>query len=254
MSQTPPGPVRPFPLFGTALALFLLAVILAVYAGLTWRERAVLTAEAIVLRDERRTLENQLIQLRREYLDKENALREREKALSAAEQQRLTDELTRLQREQRRLELATLAEALQTELRTAARNPAIDVLSETDRFIIRFPESTLFQPGEIAVSRSGETLLTILKPHWSGPWQGAMTEIEVHSDPTPPPASVRSRFPSNWEWTAARAGAIARVLETLDPLIAHTFRPVGCGHAAAALNDPPPAGPRRIDLIILFPQ
>lgn len=246
-------PLSPYPLFTVAIVLLGLSVVLSVYAALGFWQRAALQDENTVLRDERRTLDQQLNQLRREYLDKETALRQREQALSATEQERLTEELARLRREQRRVELTGLAESLQADLRRAANNPNIEVVSEADRFVIRLPESVVFNPNETTVSRPGESLLALLQPHWAGPWQGTLTQIEVHADGTPPPQTMRSRFPSNWEWTAVRAGAVARTLETLDPLAAPSFRAVGRGQAEAERDNPPPAGRRRVDVIVLFP-
>ncbi|MFQ3670366.1 MAG: hypothetical protein SNJ84_02785 [Verrucomicrobiia bacterium] len=247
--RPPPGLLPPVLL--AALALFLLAALLAGHTALSHHQRALLTAETTLLRDERRTLENQLKQLRREYLDKESALRARERDLSATEQERLNEELTRLRREQRRLTLATLADTLQTQLRSTANNPNIEVLSESDQFLIRFPESTLFNPNETTPSRLGNSLLALLKPHWSESWHGTTTHIHVHADSVPPGAT--SRFPSPWEWTAARAASIARTLQSLDPLLAHSLHPIGRGNADADNPSPPPAGPRRIDLILRFP-
>lgn len=39
-----------------------------------------------------------------------------------------------------------------------------------------------------------------------------MIRIEGHSDPIPLGPSLRDRYPSNWELSAARASAVARAL------------------------------------------
>jgi flagellar motor protein MotB len=238
---------RPGFVLAVSSLLFLIGLSLSLLSASESLQSAATRGEVISLRDDVKTLTNQLGQLRREYLDKEETLRERERALSESEQTRLTGELNRLRLEQRRVNLKTLAVTLESHLREAGKNRAIEAVMEGDRLIIRLPEPVLFTSGEPTLSRAGQDLLATLRTIWETiPLQDQII-VAVHSDSTPPPQNQRARFPSNWEWTAYRAAVITRALSTQPGI-----EPTRLNATGKADSEPAPL-PARTEIIIAPP-
>ena len=84
-------------------------------------------------------------------------------------------------------------------------------MSVDDKLKVIFIDKILFDSGSVEINTRGKELLIIMA--------GSLKEsenqeilVEGHTDDVPLKASLRKRFPSNWELSTARAAAVARFL------------------------------------------
>jgi len=74
----------------------------------------------------------------------------------------------------------------------------------------------LFAPASAELTETGMAILDRAAYEVARYSATAPVRVEGHGDPTPPGASIRDRYPSNFELSSARASAVARYLMTRD--------------------------------------
>ena len=87
----------------------------------------------------------------------------------------------------------------------------------------------LFAPSSAALTEEGAGRLAELADLMLRSYAGRRFRVEAHSDTTAVGASAQERYPSNWELSAARAGAIVRHLAGLPLLEPAQFELVSLG-------------------------
>jgi chemotaxis protein MotB len=142
----------------------------------------------------------------------------------------------------------TIATSLKEEI--AAQE--IELVEMEDILKVVFIDKILFNSGSVEINQKGKKILLVVadsvRAHGD---QNIM--VEGHTDNRPLGPTLKERFPSNWELSAARAAAVVRFLQKegrLQPerLAAHGysyFRPVASNDKKAGRHQN-----RRIEIIL----
>ena len=123
----------------------------------------------------------------------------------------------------------TITTSLKDEI--AAQN--IEVVETEDTLKVVFVDKILFDSGSVEINEKGKQLLLIVAESVRAQKDESIL-VEGHTDNRPLGATLKEKFPSNWELSAARAAAVVRFLQKegrLQPerLAAHGYsyyRPV----------------------------
>ncbi len=116
-----------------------------------------------------------------------------------------------------------ILEALAQRVETSEISEEVFVTIDERGLVVTFKETLLFQPGKTELSAKSQQAIEIFASFLHAlPNQ---VVIEGHTDDRPIRNAV---FPSNWELSAARAGAVARFLEA-DGVLGRRMQVVGYG-------------------------
>lgn len=131
----------------------------------------------------------------------------------------------------------------------------VKITQLADRLSLNIVDKILFPSGEDHISDQGKEVLkrvgTVLKQA-----KDKTIRIEGHTDNIPIAKSLKTRFPSNWELSTARATNVVRFLQDEARIDANSLEAVGMGEYHPLASNKTPAGRsqnRRIE-IILFPR
>jgi|GEM_PF-845887 len=159
-------------------------------------------------------------------------------------------EMAQLQKEAAMLQSMN---SVKTSLLPMLKADEFTLLREGENIRIRLSSQFLFSSGDDEISTSGQKLLSSLAVALNGPAANFDITVEGHTDSTPVGHSLRNRFPTNWELSAARATAAVRYFQEhgkIDPtrlsaLALGSTRPIDPGDSkeAAAKN-------RRIEILL----
>ncbi|MDX6766243.1 MAG: OmpA family protein [Candidatus Methylacidiphilales bacterium] len=216
------APLRVF--FG--LSFFgLLCLGLSSYALLQSRQErdrlALLKDEARNLRDGERLLQGQVGQLRKQFDERETQLQTKEEQLARTEEARLTLEKERAARLLKDKQQEESARAMQEKLASVLKAGEGSVFVDRGRITIRLANQILFRSGEAQLLDESRSVLTTVAALLNNELAGLEVFIEGHTDNVPVSDSIKKRFASNWDLSAARAGAAALFLQNegkVDPL------------------------------------
>lgn len=206
-----------------------------------------------LLLDQKRILEGQVAQLQAEHRQKEALVHLAEKELNQGEQKQIAANLQSIENQEKQARQKAMAAELELALRKSSTSREVEVLLDGNRMILRFYESTLFDPGELSITSSGRKLLAAAAPGLNRDFAGFPIRIEGHSDNGSVPGGLRARFPSNWELSAYRAAAVARTLQEACQVDPARLTPVGKASASPLESNETREGRarnRRIDLVI----
>ena len=116
-------------------------------------------------------------------------------------------------------QLQTTHNAIVSELRNQIDNKEVTIKNLEEKLSISFVDRILFKFGQVSITPKGRKILgkvgEILKNV-----RGRQIRVVGHTDKIPITHEYRDRFPSNWELSAARAGAVVRFFQYkigLDP-------------------------------------
>ena len=110
-------------------------------------------------------------------------------------------------------------QSIEKSLKDQISAQGIEIKQDTAQLKVVLVDKFLFDSGSADINEEGKKMLLIL----SGSLRENNTNQIVvigHTDDVPPGPSLRKRFPSNWELSAARAAAVVRYLQNegrLDP-------------------------------------
>ena len=129
----------------------------------------------------------------------------------------------------------------------------ITVTSDERGLVITLLSDNFFEPGsaELNISETRETLLRLTEFFNSPEVADRRYRIEGHTDDTPVPAD--SKFPSNWELSAARAANVLHYLADYG-VKENNFAIAGYADTRPKFTNDTPEGQaynRRVDIIIL---
>lgn len=116
--------------------------------------------------------------------------------------------------------------------------------------LIRFPDSILFDSGRADLRPEGIQLLDRLEPVLAG--LPNPIRVEGHTDSVP---INTYRYPSNWELSGARAGAVIRYLLSAGNIEPERFSIAGYAEYRPVATNQTAEGRRqnrRVDIVLLF--
>ena len=131
----------------------------------------------------------------------------------------------------------------------------IKITQLADRLSLNIVDKILFPSGEDQISEQGKEVLkrvgAVLKQA-----KDKTFRIEGHTDNVPIAKPLKTRFPSNWELSTARATNVVRFLQDEAKIDANSLEAVGLGEHHPIVGNKTAAGRsqnRRIE-IVLFPR
>ncbi len=114
--------------------------------------------------------------------------------------------------DQRIRNLETVVKDLQSSLKPEIRTQGVKVESASSEGVrVTLPQAVLFPPGSTYINANGRKVLAHVA---QVALKGGDNRIRIvgHSDSLPVGESLKARFTDNWELSAARAAAVARIL------------------------------------------
>jgi len=97
---------------------------------------------------------------------------------------------------------------------TTREAPATDVVRETEAIEavkVTMPQGVLFASGSTQINSAGRSVLARIAEGLRSAPEDGLIRIVGHSDARPVSGKLRSHFTDNWELSAARAAAVARI-------------------------------------------
>lgn len=153
-------------------------------------------------------------------------------------------------------EMATASKTkntLEEEMRAALQSKDITISQLQGRLTVNILDHVLFDSGEAAVKAEGQEILRRLAAVLAAHTNRAIHVIG-HTDNVPIRATARSRFPSNWELSTARATAAVRFLHEQAGVNPKQLGALGYGEFHPVADNATPEGRaknRRIAVVIL---
>jgi chemotaxis protein MotB len=102
----------------------------------------------------------------------------------------------------------TIATSLKEEI--AAQE--IELVEMEDILKVVFIDKILFNSGSVEINQKGKTILLVVADSVRGHGDQSIM-VEGHTDNRPLGPTLKERFPSNWELSAARAAAVVRFFQ-----------------------------------------
>lgn len=271
-ANTPSAPSAPLPPPPTAspsarrlalglIVFSLLSALLAIAALLRTqhdlRQHALIADELRNLRDINRALQSQTDQLRKTIEERSSLLQDKEARLAAAEQARLSLEQERSARLLRDRQREETARTMREKLATVLRPEDASILLDGSRLTIRLANQILFRSGESRLREDARPALQIVASLLREELAAYPVTVEGHTDNVPISDSMRSRFPSNWDLSAARAVSALRFLEAEGGIPSSRLSICGYGDTRPIAPNDTPEGQalnRRIEFVIQLDQ
>ena len=179
-----------------------------------------------------------------------------EKGLSdaGALKDKLTESQTAIEELQKQKEAALRShQSLEDEMRAALESKDVTISKLQGKLTVNILDRVLFDSGEADLKPDGAAVLrkvaAILAQHPS-----LKVHVIGHTDNVPIRAGARSRFPSNWELSTARATAAVRFLTEKAGVDPRRLGAVGYGEFRPVADNSTPEGRarnRRIAITIL---
>ena len=168
-----------------------------------------------VLKAKKDQLSAKISELRTTIFEKENELRAKNAEIRA-----LNDEKEKALKEKERsiADLKKTYNNLVGEMSEEIRKGEITITQLKDKLTVNMVEKILFDSGSAEIKKNGRKVLDrvaeILKKATD-----KQIRVEGHTDNVPIGPKIISRFPTNWELSAARATTVARYLQDkgIDP-------------------------------------
>jgi chemotaxis protein MotB len=155
--------------------------------------------------------------------------------------------------EKEKLNVVQTHQSLEDEMRAALESKDVTISQLQGKLTVNILDRILFDSGEADLKQSGESVLRkvagILAAH-----PNLKIHVIGHTDNVPIRASARSRFPSNWELSTARATAAVRFLTESAGVDPRRLGAVGYGEFRPVAENTTPEGRarnRRIAITIL---
>lgn len=110
-------------------------------------------------------------------------------------------------------------QSIESSLKDQISAQGIEIKQSENQLKVVLVDQVLFDSGSVEIKSQGKKMLLVLADTLR---KNKTNQIIVngHTDNIPPGPSLRKRFPSNWELSAARAAAVVRFLQhegNLDP-------------------------------------
>jgi len=144
-------------------------------------------------------------------------------------------------------------QSLEDEMRAALESRDVTISQLQGKLTVNILDRVLFDSGEAQVKTDGESVLRKVAAFLT---QHAALKVHVigHTDNVPIKAAARSRFPSNWELSSARANAAVRFLSEQGGVDPRRLGAVGYGEFRPIADNSTAEGRarnRRIAVVVL---
>ncbi|MGA9031668.1 MAG: OmpA family protein [Sulfuricaulis sp.] len=114
---------------------------------------------------------------------------------------------------QRKLdELQNQEKQLRERLSKELTDKNVEIEQLHGQIVVRMPDKVVFKSGSADILPQGAEVLDKLADAIKD--STAIIRVEGHTDDTPISGKLKAKYPSNWEFSAARASAVARYFET----------------------------------------
>lgn len=140
-------------------------------------------------------------------------VRQKELALAESHGSKLQLQQIELDKLQKETAIVQLAHTLRDALAKEIKAEQFQVIREGDAIRVRLADTVLFRAGDEDLTDAGRKVLLSLANCFNGPVKDYSIRVEGHTDGTPVGRYLRSRFPTNWELSAARAVTSVRFLQ-----------------------------------------
>lgn len=138
------------------------------------------------------------------------ALVEKEKLELEQQVSQKTEQTVQL--EQHILDVRTTYDQLVQDLKDEIAEGSVGVKAVGNEIQVTLGSALLFKTGEAALQKRGEKTLQDIAKSFKTLKEGCM-RVEGHTDNRPISASLKSRYPTNWYLSGARAASVIRYLE-----------------------------------------
>jgi chemotaxis protein MotB len=196
---------------------------------------------------------NELVQAQLSVAEAQNASEQTASELAELREQLASHE-TRIKALQREKEEATQAHsALEQQVRSELESKDITISELKGKLTVSILDRILFDSGEAVLKPEGEAILEKIASILTQ-YPNRQVHVIGHTDNIPIRASARSRFPSNWELSTARATAAVRFLSERAGVDPRRLGAVGYGEFHPIADNATMDGRaknRRIALVIL---
>ncbi len=204
-----------------------------------------LAAEVNDLKKERTALQDEKISLQK---DKESIQKDN------AELQDKVNQLSKKAEKTEQLEKATQTyEDLQKKLEKEIQEGQVQIKEMKDRLTVTMLDQILFASGSAKVGKQGKAVLakvvTILKDV-----KDKRIEVDGYTDNVKIVSALKSRFPTNWELSTARATEVVRYLQEEGGIDPHILSAAGFGEYQPVASNETEEGRqknRRIEIVLL---
>jgi len=146
-------------------------------------------------------------------------------------------------------------EKLNTQLQAEVKSDQVQIQNLQGELKVTIVNEILFPEGGWEIDKKGEATLDKIIPTLKA-LQGQKIEVQGYTDNVPIGPELKSRFPSNWELSTARATDVVRYL-TKNGVNPNIISATGFGDThPVASNDTPQgrAKNRRIEIVLRAPQ
>ncbi|HLD30048.1 MAG TPA: OmpA family protein [bacterium] len=188
-------------------------------------------------------------------LESKKQQKEREVSQWQADYEVLKEERDRVEKE-KEAELARMQkkqEELVEGMKQEIEQGEIQVTQLKDRLSVNIVDKIIFPTGEADVKQEGKKILSRLAGSLKNV-PGKQIRIEGHTDNVPIGASLKEKFPTNWELSSARAINVARYLIEpggLDPQTVSVAGYADTKPIAANSTEEGRARNRRIEIVLI---
>jgi chemotaxis protein MotB len=168
------------------------------------------------LQNENMSLKNTIEDLKFELRQEKTAVVEREKAISELDLHKrkveadLEQKQAEIDKEKNRLTMTRLE--IEKNLQEQIERGDIKIRQLERKLEVTFANKILFSSGSVRIKAEGKEMLSTLADSLRE-LKGKEIVVEGHTDDVQIGKSLQSKFPSNWELSAARAASVVRYLQ-----------------------------------------
>jgi len=155
--------------------------------------------------------------------------------------------------EQEKLSLAELTDSLKKEMEAKQ----IEITELKGKLTVNLMDKVLFDSGKAEIKKAGREVLDKISKNLLNKYPDRAIRVEGHTDNVPIGVVLRTKFPSNWELSTARATSAVRYLQDYGNVDPKRLSAVGYSeYHSIASNDKEEerARNRRIEIIMLPPE
>jgi len=132
-------------------------------------------------------------------------------------------------------------------------DPEVKVSREKDGMRIMIPDRVFFALGQAALTARGQSVLQKVAKLINREYPNKVVRVDGHTDDTPI-RKVRSKYPTNWELSTARAVTVVRYLVEQCNVNAHRIYPAGFSYYRPVSNGRSQSSKsqnRRVEIMVL---
>ena len=169
------------------------------------------------------SLKMELDETRKELLARRSANESLEAALKGLRKEVNTVVSEKTGNAQEELSLVDLTDSLQKEMQAKE----IEITELRGRLAVNLMDNLLFDPGKTRIKKAGGELLGKIAKNLLNRYPDRDVLVEGHTDNIPIGRELSARFPTNWEFSTARATAVVRYLQELGGVDPRRLSAVG---------------------------